>query len=146
MGDWKVISVNEAESYLKNKISENTKDIMKVWEVFKAFGKEPVEGEDEIALLFQCGAYDFTGEEQFYFDFVRQFTIYKGEEYSHMEQLHCEFVFEPTQELSELETSLMYFDYEGDVEDFYSEVENLEEFRIPLKYQPLRLELYQEEV
>jgi hypothetical protein len=141
-----VISVNETESYLKNKISENTKDIMKVWEVFKAFGKEQVEGEDEIALLFQCGVYDFTGEELFYFDFVRQFTIYEGEEYSRMEQLHCEFVFEPTEELRKLETSLMYFDYEGDVENFYSEVESLEEFRIPLKYQPLRLELYQEEV
>lgn len=141
-----MISVKEVESYLKNKISENTKDMTKVWEVFKAFGREPVEGEDEIALLFQCGINDFTGEELFYYDFVRQFSIYEGEEYSHMEQLHCEFVFEPTEELRKLDTSLMYFDYEGGVEDFYSEVENLEEFRIPLIYQPLRLEIYQEEV
>jgi len=141
-----MISVKEAESYLKNKISDNTKDIMQVWEVFKAFGKEPVKGEDEIALLFQCGVYDFTGEELFYFDFVRQFTIYEGEEYSRMEQLHCEFVFEPTEELCKLETTLMYFDYEGDVEDFYSEVESLKEFKIPLKYTPLRLDIYQEEI
>jgi hypothetical protein len=141
-----VVSANEAESYLKNRISENTKDIMKVWEVFKAFGKEQAEGEDEIALLFQCGVNDFTGEELFYFDFVRQFTIYEGEEYSRMEQLHCEFVFEPTSELRKLEASLMYFDYEGDVEDFYSGVESLEEFKIPFKYKPLRLEIYQEEI
>ncbi|WP_108671826.1 hypothetical protein [Peribacillus acanthi] len=141
-----MLSINEAESYLKNKISKNMTDIMKVWEVFKAFGKEQVEGEDEIALLFQCGVYDFTGEEQFYFDLVRHFTIYEGEEYSHMEQLHCEFVFEPTEELHKLETSLMYFDYEGDVEDFYSEVESLEEFRIPLRYRPLRLDVYQKNV
>ena len=62
-----------------------------------------VEGEEETALLFQCGVYDFTGEELFYFDFVRQFTI---EEDGYMEQLHCEFVFEPIEELRKLETSL----------------------------------------
>jgi hypothetical protein len=38
------------------------------------------------------------GKELFYFDFVRQFMIYDEEEYSHMEQLHCEFVFKLTDE------------------------------------------------
>lgn len=141
----KVINVQEAEEYLKSKIG-NSDDITTVWEVFKAFGKEPIEGEDEIALLFQCGVYDFTGEELFYLDFVRQFTIYDCEDYSRMEQLHCEFVFEPLEELSKLEVSLMYFDYEGDVEDFYSEVESCEAFKIPLKYKPSRLNIYQEEI
>ena len=85
---------------------------------------------EETALLFQCGVYDFTGEELFYCDVVRQFAI---EEEGHLEQLHCEFVLELTKELRKLETSLMYFDYEGDVEVFYSEVESLEEFKIPIK-------------
>ncbi|WP_373229626.1 hypothetical protein [Cohnella sp.] len=52
-----MVKVEQAESYLKNKIGDSS-DIAKVWEEFKAFGKEPVEGEDEIALLFQCGVYD----------------------------------------------------------------------------------------
>ncbi|WP_245596808.1 hypothetical protein [Shimazuella kribbensis] len=112
--------------------------------MFKSFGKEPVEGEDAIALLFQCGVYDFTGEELFYFDFVRQFTIYEGEDYSRMEQLHCEFVFNPIDELKKLKASRFYFDYEGDVEDFFTEIENLEEFKKPMKKKPIHLSVYQE--
>lgn len=33
-------------------------NIAKVWEVFR----EQIEGEDEVALLFQCGTYDFYSE------------------------------------------------------------------------------------
>ncbi|KXH86076.1 hypothetical protein [Sporosarcina sp. HYO08] len=138
-----MIKGNEVESFLENRIGRNTNDLAKVWEVFKSFGKEQIDGGEETALLFQCGVYDFTGEELFCFDFVRQFTI---EEEGHLVQLHCEFVFEPAEELSKLETSLMYFDYEGDVKDFYSEVESLGEFKIPLKYKPLRLNIYTEEI
>ena len=46
--------------------------------------------------------YDFTGEELFHFNFVRQFTVYEEDEYSHMEQLHCGFLFKPTDELRRL--------------------------------------------
>lgn len=140
-----MITVKNAESYLKNKIGDITK-IDKVWDAFKSFGREPVQGEDEVALLFQCGVYDFTGEELFYFDLVRQFTIYEGDEYSKMEQLHCEFVFTPTAELRKLEASEMYFDYEGDVDDFYVMVENIEEFTTPLRHTPLKLNVYQEQI
>ncbi len=63
-----------------------------------------------------------------------------------MEQLHCEFVFSPTNELRSLETSEWYFDTDGDVDDFYHLVENLEEFKIPLKIEPLRLNCYQEQI
>ncbi|WP_078410710.1 hypothetical protein [Priestia abyssalis] len=141
-----MIKLRDAENYLKNKIGENSSDITKVWEAFKSFGREHVEGEEEIALLFQCGVSDFTGEELFYFDFVRQFTSYDDEEYSHMEQLHCEFVFEPTDDLRELETSQWYFENDGDVEDFFIEIENIEEFKVPMKRKPTRLSVYQEEV
>jgi hypothetical protein len=41
-----MITVKNAESYLKNKIGEDTSDIKKVWEIFKDFCKEPVEGEE----------------------------------------------------------------------------------------------------
>ncbi|WP_342541976.1 hypothetical protein MHH33_13060 [Paenisporosarcina sp. FSL H8-0542] len=88
-----MITVQNAEDFLKEKIGENTTNIANVWNEFKSFGRQPVEGEEEIALLFQCGVYDFTGEKLFYFDFVRQFSVYEDNEYSGMEQLHCEFVF-----------------------------------------------------
>jgi hypothetical protein len=39
-----------------------------------------------------------------------------------------------------------YFETDGDIEDFFAEVESIDEFRIPLKYKPLGLNVYQEEV
>ena len=104
IGDVVMITVMNAESYLKNKIGEGANDIKKVWETFKAFCTEPVEGEEDKEILFQCGVYDFTGEELFHLDFVRQFTIYEEDEYSRMEQLHCEFLFKQIDELRKLET------------------------------------------
>jgi hypothetical protein len=138
-----MIDYRDAESYLKDKIAENSSDVAKVWEVFKSFGREKVEGEEQITLIFLCGVYDLTGEKLFYYNFVRQFTI---EEDGHMEQLHCEFVFEPTEELNELETQEFYFDFGGDVEDFYIHIENLEEFKVPMKGKPILFNLYQEVV
>jgi hypothetical protein len=86
----------------------------------------------------------FRGEELFHLDFVRQFTVYKGDEYSRMEQLHCEFLFKPTDELSKLEIGEWSMDYE-DVDDFFSHIENLQEFKIPLNLMPIKSEIYQEE-
>lgn len=136
------MKIEEAEQYLKNKIGENTTDIAQVWEEFKGFGKKEIDGEEEVALLFQCGVYNFTGEKLFYYDFVRQFSNEDGE----MEQLHCEFVFEPTKELKKLKTEKWYFDYEGDIEDFYKKIENLKEFKIPLTHKALSLDVYQEAI
>lgn len=140
-----MITVMNAESYLKNKISEDTDDIKKVWETFKVFCKEPVEGEEDKEILFQCGVYDFTGEKLFHLDFVRQFTVYEEDKYSRMEQLHCEFLFKPTDELSKLETGEWSMDYD-DLDDYFIHIENLQEFNIPLKLKPIKSEIYQEEV
>ncbi|WP_251028817.1 hypothetical protein [Bacillus sp. ISL-18] len=112
-----MITVKNAESYLKDKIGEDVNDIKKVWDIFKGFCKEPVDGEDDKEILFQCGVYDFTGEELFHFDFVRQFTVYDEDDYSNMEQLHCEFLFKPTDELRNLEVSEWSMDYD-DIDDF----------------------------
>ncbi|PFP22723.1 hypothetical protein COJ96_25145 [Bacillus sp. AFS073361] len=140
-----MITVKNAESYLKDKVGIDSKDIKKVWETFKNFCKEPVEGEEDKEILFQCGVYDFTGEELFHFDFVRQFTIYEEDEYSQMEQLHCEFLFKPTFELRKLEVEEWSMDYD-DIDDFLTHIENLQEFKIPLNLKPIILEIYQEEV
>ena len=140
-----MITVMNAESYLKNKIGEDTDDIKKVWETFKTFCEEPVEGEEEKEIIFQCGVYDFTGEELFHLDFVRQFTVYKEDGYSRMEQLHCEFLIKPTDELSKLEIGEWSMDYD-DIDDFLNHIENLQEFKIPLNLKPIKSEIYQEEV
>ncbi len=138
-----LLKISNAESYLKDKIGENSNDVARVWEVFKSFAKEQVIDEEETAILFQCGVYDFTGEELFYYDFVRQFT--NGED-EPMEQLHCEFVFKPTNELKKLKTTEWYFDTDGDINDFFTNIGNLEEFKIPLKSTPIQLSIYQEEI
>lgn len=140
-----MITVKNAESYFKDKIGEDANDINIVWETFKNFCKEPVEGEDDKEILFQCGVYDFTGEELFHFDFVRQFAVYEEDDYSHMEQLHCEFLFKPTVELRNLEVEEWSMDYE-DIDDFFNHIENLQEFKIPLNLKPIKSEIYQEEV
>ncbi len=140
-----MITVKNAESYLENKIGEDTNDIKKIWETFKFFCKETVEGEEDKEILFQCGVYDFTGEELFHFDFVRQFTVYEEDEYSHMEQLHCEFLFKTTDELSKLEVTEWSMDYD-DIDDFLNHIENLQEFKIPLNLKPIKSKIYQEKV
>lgn len=140
-----MITVKNAESTLKDKIGKDSDDIKKVWETFKNFCKEPVEGEEDKEILFQCGVYDFTGEELFHFDFVRQFTVYEEDEYSHMEQLHCEFLFKPTVELRKLEVAEWSMDYD-DIDDFLNHIENLQEFKIPFNLKAIKSEIYQEEV
>jgi hypothetical protein len=140
-----LITVKNAESYLEDKIGEDTDDINKVWETFKDFCKEPVEGEEDKEVLFECGVYDFTGEELFHFNFVRQFTVYEEDEYSQMEQLHCKFLFKPTDELRSLEASEWSMDYD-DIDDFFNHIENLQEFKIPFNLKPIKSEIFQEEV
>lgn len=140
-----MITVKNAENYLKDKIGEDAEDIKKVWRTFKDFCKEPVEGEEDKEILFQCGVYDFTGEELFHFDFVRQFTVYDEDEYPEMEQLHCEFLFKPTVELRKLEVSEWSMDF-GELDDFFNHLEKLQAFNIPLNLKPIKVEIYQEQV
>ncbi|MFF2288287.1 hypothetical protein [Peribacillus butanolivorans] len=140
-----MITVKNAENYLKTKIADDADDIKKVWETFKDFCKEEIEGEEDKEILFQCGVYDFTVEELFHFDFVRQLTVYEEDEYSRIEQLHCEFLFKPTDELRKLEVSEWSMDYD-DINDFLNHIEKLQEFKIPLNLKPIKSEIYQEEV
>ena len=140
-----MITVKNAESYLKNMIGKDINDIQKVWEIFKVFCRESVEGEEEKEILFQCGIYDFTGEERFHLDLVRQFTVYEDDEFSRMEQLHCEFILKPTEELRRYEVEEWSMDYD-DIDDFFNHIENLQEFKETLNLEPIKQEIYQEEV
>jgi hypothetical protein len=62
-----------------------------------------------------------------------------------MEQLHCEFLFKPTDELRKLEVSEWSMDYD-DINEFLNQIENLREFQIPLNLKPNKSKIYQEEV
>lgn len=142
-GECLMITITNAENHLKKRIGENNNNILTIWNEFKSFAKIDVDGEEEKAILFQCGVFNFTGKRLFYYDFVRQFT---DQEDGHIQQLHCEFVFEHIKELKKLEASEWYFETDGEIEDFFKEIENFDEFKIPLRHTPLRFNLYQEEV
>ncbi|OMF19720.1 hypothetical protein BK133_29765 [Paenibacillus sp. FSL H8-0548] len=142
-----MINVKEAENQLKAMIRNiNADDILNIWNTFKTFAKVEVECA-ESSLLFQCGVYNFTGTELFYFDFVRQFTIEEEGEYSHMEQLHCEYTFPPVDELRSLKKSLWSYDTDDNLALFFTTVESLKEFLIPISRNfLLELKVYQEEI
>lgn len=65
--------------------------------------------------------FKFTGEELFHYGFVRKFSIFEDDEY-HMEQLHCEFLFEPTGELRKLEVAEWSMDFD-DLDAFFNHIE-----------------------
>ncbi|MBM6616535.1 hypothetical protein [Bacillus suaedaesalsae] len=137
-----MLTVRNAENYLKHQM-KNTKDVKQVWVEFKRFAQMPIEDEDDVEVLFQCGLKEDTF---FCLEFVRQFTVYEGDEYSHMEQLHCEFTFEPMEELQDLQATEWYFETEEGIEEYFDNIESLEEFKATLNYTPLQLKIYQEEI
>ncbi|MBM7662052.1 hypothetical protein JOC85_002859 [Bacillus mesophilus] len=136
-----MLTVHETEAYLKNQVGERTNP-EEIWGIFKRFGEIEIENEDDIELLFQCGM----EENLFYLDFVRQFTVYDQEEFSDMEQLHCQLFFELTKELSNLTITEWYFETEGDIGDYFKHIETLQEFTIPTKLSPIRISIFQEKI
>jgi hypothetical protein len=78
-------------------------DFRGAWDVFKAFMRVLAEDAPwtegfRDGMIFEWGAYDWQDGkgERFEVDFVRQFSLYVDGEYDHMEQLHCNFYFAPT--------------------------------------------------
>ena len=119
--------------------------VLSVWNVFKSFSQVEVDCADD-SLLFQVGVFNFTGEDLFYLDFVRQFVIESGGEYDHMEQLHCEFLFKPEEKFREFNTNLWSYDC-ASFDDFFAKVEQFQEFQVPsIEYTPLKLNVKQEEI
>lgn len=113
------------------------------WIAFKKFCNIKVKCADD-SLLFQCGVFNFTGEDLFHFELVRQFVIETDGEYDHMEQLSISLFFKPNSELSNLETNIWSNDCNS-IDDFFAKVETINSFTIPIdKYLPLRCELSQE--
>jgi hypothetical protein len=83
-------------------------DVERVWDVMRRFAAEPVDDiapleEESDGILAQYGTYDWGEGEHFEIEFVRQYAFNDGDgEYDHMSQLHCQFQFEPVDELRAL--------------------------------------------
>jgi hypothetical protein len=97
-------------------------DVDRVWDVMRRFAAEPVDDiapleEESDGILAQYGTYDWGEGEHFEIEFVRQFAFNDADgEYGHMSQLHCQFQFEPTDELRALGSDdLWSFDIPLDV-------------------------------
>ncbi|MDD6175166.1 MAG: hypothetical protein PUC59_05340 [Firmicutes bacterium] len=96
--------------YLQNNITTNN-TVDEIINVFEEMCKTPIE---EDLLLLEYGVYDFTGEELFYYDLVRQYPDGEGEYY----QLRVSLMFAPDEENRYLEDTLWsddtndnFFDY-----------------------------------
>ena len=140
-----MITIKNAKKHLESTFDFENDTVAMIWDKFKEFCREDVLGEDEKEILFECGVFKYTEEKVFYFNFVRQFTIYEGDEYKGMEQLHCEFLFEYTKEIEHLKAIEWSMDHES-LDDFFNGVENLKAFQKGIQLTPIKRELYQEEI
>lgn len=144
-----MIEVAETEKYLKSMLNEagftcQKPDFEIALNVIREFAKVEVNCTND-GFLFQCGVYDFTGTEIFYWDIVRQFEI-EGDDGDWMEQLHFEVTFKPNSELKNFEIEEWSFDYE-DLEEYFQKIRNLKEYKIPIEnYRCQGISIYQEEV
>jgi len=133
------MNYNDAERTLKDMLRQAgvnlaTPEPLTTWTTFKQFAALPVEGVDPVGgdtLLFQWGNYDWHdgNGERFEIDFLRQFGIITPDgEYDHMEQLHCTFLFELTDDLRQLERGEEWID--DDLERGFAKVEAFPVFEV----------------
>lgn len=142
----------DSEQVLRNMLVQNGLDFsnpdpLLAWEIFKQFVQLPISqpGVTE-GVLFQCGVFDFTGQDLFYLDFVRQYEFSDEDgEYDHMEQVHCELNALPTSELELINTNLWAEDCDS-LQDFCTQVESMNEFQVAVQHRPYTLEVSHEEV
>lgn len=149
--------IREAESRLRELLHAAGLDCRRLdpaaaWNVFRAFAAEPVEDAgpepDDDMCLFECGVHDWSDGNgpRFNWGFVRQFVLYDAAgEYDHMEQLHCDLVFEVTAELEGIEVPGIW---SGDLgpDAWVREVERHEGFTAVVGRTPLESVVHQEEV
>jgi hypothetical protein len=145
------IRSDEVISYIEKMIAKEKFNLEKpnprlAWEIFKEFSIIEVVCNDD-ALLFECGIFNFTGENLFYLEFVRQFSFNDDDgEYDHMEQFHFTTLYKPYKELEGLKMNKWSFDFNS-FEEFFQYIESLDAFNVPLeKYAPLCSTIAQEEV
>lgn len=140
-----MIKLNNVKSYFNSTIDLNNDSVLEIWNKFKSFCLVDVENEDDREILFETGVEKIEGIKYFYVNFVRQFTIYDGDEYDGMEQLICAFHFEHTKEFRFLKKSEWSMDYE-DLETYFKEIEKTKAFQKMIDKNPVKRTLMQEEI
>lgn len=143
------INSSKAEGYFREMLNKAGFSFAKpdpylAWNVFKDFSKVKFECSDD-ALLFQCGVYNSDNEKSFQWGFVRQFSFNKRGDYDHMEQMDFSVYFNPDAELEKVETNLWTYDCTS-WEDFFQNVEQMNEFIVPHSLKPIKAEMFQSEV
>lgn len=147
------MEISAAEARLRHALVESGVDpdnptFLATWRVFKHFAAEAVETASD-GLLFESGVYRFTGSERFTVDFLRQFEVlYEDGDHDYFEQLRCEFLYEPTEELRALGSlTLWCFPSDGEsVADWCDEVERRVEFEWATRLAPSQATVSQERV
>jgi hypothetical protein len=133
-----------------NRSSPCSDDLRRAWDAMRVLAAErPVDiAPDELSdlLLAEYGTYDWGEGEHFELGITRQFGFEEDGEYSHMCQLHCTFLFEPTDELRALDRGTLWST--GSIEEFFEGALALKGFSSPAVTEsaPLRLEVFYEEV
>lgn len=140
-----MILVQEAKETFGKMMDFENDSVATIWEKFKLFCELAIEEEDDREILLETGVEELEGENVFYMNFVRQFTVYEDDEYAGMMQLKCDFTFELIKELSSLQLVEWSMDYE-DLAEFFAEVEKTEGFQTILLQTPINREFSQEEV
>ncbi|MEG8980454.1 hypothetical protein U8Y98_27475 [Priestia megaterium] len=131
-----MLELKGIENYFKTRINENSIDILKSWDIFKEFSLENIEC-IEAALIFECGKHPNDMKETFYVQFSRQFTRVDKSYNPYREKVILEFLFDSTDELSNLEFSLIHLEEnKRAIQNFFEDVENLYEFEEILKAVP----------
>ena len=116
--------------YLKDHISVNN-TVDEIIDVFEQMCKTPIE---EDILLLEYGVYDFTGEDLFYFDLVRQYPDGDGEYY----QLRVSLAYAVDKENANLEDNLWSDDTD---ENFFDDIRSSSGYRYAKNKQVVSIDI-----
>jgi hypothetical protein len=136
-------AVSLIESFINNTNGPVT--ILEVWEAYKRFCLMESDKTEEPELLFQCGVRRYSDKSEYYFDFTKQITLFQGKEYSHMEQIHCQFIFNVEDDL--IVHIITKWAEDEDYYSFFNQIEQLEIFKLMAsRTDYLKKTIFQEEI
>ena len=140
-------NVEDAVEQLRNVIRDrggslDAPDLVAAWHAFRSFLDVDFETSSD-GVLVQGGVYSFEGPEQYYFDFLRQLQRPDDDEF---EQVHCEFLYEPTAALRGLGAFSEWWFSDGgqDLDAFLAQIRARPEFAAVLEMEPTEVRIYQE--
>ena len=117
--------------YLKERITENKK-IEDILNEFEAMCQIPLEDD---MILFETGAFDFTGETLFYFSLVRQYPN-EDEEYN---QITVHVLYEVTSENEKFKSCVWNTSLKGNIFDY---IRKSDEYAYAKKHEYVNVEIY----